>query len=47
MNQKKQKFALKLEGYGWSKKFDITTFGVSGLATLSKSKRFDNNDRFI
>lgn len=46
-SDKKKKFSVKAEGYEWSKQFDITTFGLSGLASLKRSGRYKPEDPLI
>ena len=46
-SDKKKKFSVKAEGYEWSKQFDITTFGLSGLASLKRSGRYKPDDPLI
>jgi hypothetical protein len=42
--KKKRKYAILTDGYRWSNKFDITTFGVSGLASLKRSTSDEPHD---
>jgi hypothetical protein len=40
----KRKFSIMTDGYRWSEKFDINTFGISGLASLKRSTSVEPND---
>lgn len=44
---KKKSFAIKLDGFDWSQKFDISTVGIAGVCSLERNKNEEIKDEFI
>jgi hypothetical protein len=44
---KKKSFAVKIDGYDWSQKFDISTVGIAGVCSLKREAKEEIKDNFI